>query len=76
MEKPDPRIFLWALERAGCRPQDAVMIGDRIDNDIVPAKALGMRTVHLLTGPAAVYAPKPDPADAVVSSLSDLLTLF
>ena len=76
MEKPDPRIFLWALAQADCLPQNAVMIGDRIDNDVLPAKALGMRTVHVLTGPAAVYAPDPDPADAVVSSLSDLLTLF
>lgn len=76
MEKPDPRIFLWALKQADCVPERAVMIGDRIDNDILPAKALGMRTVHILTGPAAVYAPKPDPADATALSLSDLLTLF
>ena len=74
--KPDPAIFLWALRQSGCDPKNAVMIGDRIDNDVLPAKALGMRTVHILTGPAAIYAPDPDPADAAVSSLSDLLRLF
>lgn len=74
--KPDPGIFLWALDRAGAKPESTVMIGDRIDNDILPAKALGMRTVHILTGPASVYAPNTDPADAAVSSLVDLLTLF
>lgn len=76
VSKPDPRIFLWALGQAGCEPQDAVMIGDRIDNDVLPAKALGMQTVHILSGPAATYAPSPDPADAAIRSLLELLTLF
>ena len=30
--KPDKRIFEIALERAGCAPEEAFMIGDRIDN--------------------------------------------
>ncbi len=42
--KPDRRIFEIALSRAGCEPNQAVMIGDRIDNDILPAKKLGMYT--------------------------------
>jgi HAD superfamily hydrolase (TIGR01509 family) len=45
LKKPDPAIFLWALEKAGCAPEEAVMVGDRIDNDIVPARRLGMWTV-------------------------------
>ncbi len=43
--KPDLKIFNLALEQAGCKPNDAVMIGDRLDNDIVPAKQIGMKTV-------------------------------
>ncbi len=74
--KPDPAIFLWALRKAGCKPRNAVMIGDRIDNDIRPAKALGMKTVRILSGPTAVYRPADDPSDAVVRSLSELLDLF
>lgn len=50
VEKPDRRIFDIALERAGCKPSEAVMIGDRIDNDIVPAKKLGMKTVWIKQG--------------------------
>lgn len=49
-EKPDPQIFRWALERAGVPPQQTLMIGDRIDNDVRPAKALGMRTLWLRLG--------------------------
>lgn len=49
--KPDRKIFEIALERAGCAPEDAMMIGDRIDNDIMPAKDIGMRTMWVRQGP-------------------------
>lgn len=48
--KPDPEIFLRALKRAGCMPDEAVMIGDRIDNDIIPAAKLGMHTIWVRQG--------------------------
>ena len=54
--KPDPKIFEKALEMAGCRPQEAVMVGDRLDNDIRPAKALGMQTVWIRKGVVLVSA--------------------
>jgi putative hydrolase of the HAD superfamily len=74
--KPDHGIFLWALRHADCAPQNAAMIGDRIDNDILPAKALGMKTVRILSGPSASYRPADDPADRTVPSLPDLLLIF
>lgn len=48
--KPDRRIFEIALERSNCPAMCAVMVGDRIDNDIVPAKALGMGTIWIKQG--------------------------
>jgi HAD superfamily hydrolase (TIGR01509 family) len=42
--KPDPRLFQIALERAGVEPGETIMVGDRLDNDIAPALALGMKT--------------------------------
>ena len=48
--KPDRRIFDIALERAGVAPEDAFMIGDRIDNDILPAKNIGMKTIWVQQG--------------------------
>lgn len=48
--KPDSEIFLRALKRADCLPENAVMIGDRIDNDIEPANRLGMRTIWVKQG--------------------------
>lgn len=48
--KPDSAIFRRALERAGCAPRQAMMIGDRLDNDVAPAKALGFVTVWVRQG--------------------------
>jgi HAD superfamily hydrolase (TIGR01549 family) len=47
MEKPEPEFFATMLAKAGCRPEAAVMIGDRMDNDIRPARKAGMKTVWL-----------------------------
>lgn len=47
LHKPDVRIFEYALDKAGAEPSRCVMVGDRVDNDVRPAKALGMRTVWL-----------------------------
>lgn len=48
--KPDRAIFELALKTAGCEAEESVMVGDRLDNDMVPAKALGMKTVWIRTG--------------------------
>ena len=45
LHKPDPRIYEWAISKSGCDPSRAVMIGDRRDNDIAPAKAASMRAI-------------------------------
>lgn len=53
MEKPDPRVFALATSRAGLGdPSRAVMCGDRLDDDMRPAREVGMRTVWVLTGKA------------------------
>ena len=48
--KPDVRLFVRVCEDLGVDPADCIMVGDRIDNDVVPAKLLGMRTVLIRTG--------------------------
>jgi len=44
-KKPEPEFFRWILDAVDAEPGNCIMIGDRIDNDIVPAKALGLRTL-------------------------------
>lgn len=72
--KPDKRIFEIALERANCRPESAIMIGDRIDNDILPAKAMGMNTIWIRQGFSSYtsVAPNRDNADYVIDDLSEI----
>jgi putative hydrolase of the HAD superfamily len=43
--KPDPRVFLYALERLDASPSQAWMIGDDLRRDIQPAQELGLATV-------------------------------
>lgn len=76
--KPDPRLFEIALDRAGCPAADAAMVGDRLDNDIVPAKALGMPTVRVLQGFATQTRPSCEAEEPYrsVSDFADLLDLF
>jgi putative hydrolase of the HAD superfamily len=50
--KPDPALFELSVRTAGVRPAAAVMVGDRLDYDVRPAKAVGMRTVWMLRGEA------------------------
>ena len=76
--KPDLRIFRIALERAACKPEEAVMVGDRIDTDIIPAKKIGLKTVWIRKGFGKYYVPDPavEKPDRTVNSLNELIDLF
>lgn len=46
--KPQPEIFLNALEQLGVEPNDAMFVGDRLDTDVQGAASVGMTTVQAL----------------------------
>jgi HAD superfamily hydrolase (TIGR01509 family) len=72
--KPDTRLFLRACDDLGVEPAECIMVGDRIDNDIVPARVLGMRTVLFRTGRHASQQPRSldDLPDHEVWTVSEL----
>ena len=76
--KPDIRIFEHALKTANCQPQDAVMIGDRIDNDTAPAQSLGMKGVWIKQGFGILQTAlaAANPPDYEVDNLIELLRIF
>ncbi len=76
--KPDKKIFEIALERGNCKPNNAVMIGDRIDNDIIPAKLLGMHTIWIKQGFGQYWniTQEVEKADCVVHSLMDICNVL
>lgn len=47
VEKPNPALFSAALHRAGVPPDEALYVGDSVEFDMVPARALGMTSVLL-----------------------------
>lgn len=72
LAKPSPEIFQYALDTADCRPEEAVMVGDRLDNDIMPAARLGMKTVWLRRGNFCGSSDEAQTADFVIHDLSAL----
>lgn len=78
LQKPDPKLFSHVLYTAGVSPARSVMIGDRLDYDVRPAKAAGMRAVWVLRGEAP-DDPSPGQlaqADASVSDLAEVPALL
>jgi putative hydrolase of the HAD superfamily len=73
-EKPSPELFGWALAEAGTDATAAVHIGNRLDTDVRPAKALGLGTVWVTRGeaPDAPTTEQRAEPDLVVPSLDGL----
>ena len=76
--KPDLRIFQIALDRSNCKPEEAVMVGDRIDNDIIPANKIGMITVWIKQGFGGYAEPKTmeEQPDYIVNGLVEIAEIF
>ena len=75
ISKPDLRIFQLALEKAQCNSEEVIMIGDRIDNDIIPAKKIGMYTIWVKQGMVSYWNITKDDekADLVVDHILEIL---
>lgn len=76
--KPDLRIFEIALNKADCKAEETVMIGDRLDNDIIPANKIGMTTVWIKQGFGGLAVPnrQEEQPDYEIEDLSELIDLF
>ena len=76
--KPDKEIFEKTFELANCTAAESIMVGDRLDNDIIPAKAIGMKTIWVKNGLAQYQGAElgEGVADYQIGSLSDLLRIL
>jgi HAD superfamily hydrolase (TIGR01549 family) len=75
VSKPDPAFYRRTLELIGSPdPADVAYVGDRVDNDVVPAAAAGLRAVWLRRGPWGFLHRDPDGvAHLEVRSLDELV---
>jgi HAD superfamily hydrolase (TIGR01549 family) len=78
VEKPAPEFFAAAAELAGVAPHEVAYVGDRTDNDVLPAADAGMVPVLIRRGPwGYLHATRPEAARAhVVDSLLELPALL
>lgn len=67
--KPQPDMVLMALESCGAKPEEALLVGDRMDTDIAAAKAAGVQSVLVMTG-VSKFAPE---GIETIQDLSELL---
>jgi HAD superfamily hydrolase (TIGR01549 family) len=75
VEKPDPAFFRRIVVETGVEPGEIAYVGDRLDNDVLPAVAMGMTGVFLRRGPwGTIHAtwPEVDRAHLRLASLADL----
>ena len=78
-EKPDPAFFAAVLARIGVAdPSQVLYVGDRLDNDVIPAMAAGMATCWLTRGPWGQLQELPDDVepDLVLEGLGELPELL
>ncbi|MEJ7653258.1 MAG: HAD family hydrolase [Chloroflexia bacterium] len=75
VEKPSPEFFARVAAEAGVPPSEIAYVGDRVDNDVAPARAAGMVAVFIRRGPwGYLHAARPEAALAHVrlQSLAEL----
>ncbi|MEG3616293.1 HAD family hydrolase [Isoptericola haloaureus] len=78
VEKPAPEFFARVADLAGHPASQIAYVGDRLDNDVLPAADAGMRPVLIRRGPWGYWhATRPEAARVdVVDSLHELLALL
>lgn len=73
VEKPSTAFFDKVVETAPCDAHEIIYVGDRIENDIAPAKAVGMRTAYIQRGPWGwIQRDKPEVAELSDWKIHDL----
>jgi NagD protein len=76
--KPNPFMMRSALDRLNVRAADSIMVGDRLDTDIIAGMELGLRTALVLTGASTrdELVHYPYGPDIIVDRLFDLSKTF
>jgi len=70
--KPNPAYYREIAAKIGCEPSECVMVGNEVQNDILPARRAGMKTFWLTD---TAFMPTDVPADwrGTLADLKELL---
>ena len=69
--KPESGAFIQMLNKTSLHPEELIMVGDSYENDIVPSKGLGYKTIWL-RGKTWKYPVEFSKADFVIGSLTEI----
>ena len=72
VQKPDPAFFERLVELAGVAPAEVAYVGDRVDNDVLPAASAGLVAVHVRRGPWGRLQQTPPEATLGLDDLASL----
>ncbi len=72
VRKPDPAFFAHIVELAGAPAAEVAYVGDRVDNDVLPAATCGLVAVHVRRGPWGSLQRTPAEAAIAVDDLASL----
>jgi HAD superfamily hydrolase (TIGR01662 family) len=72
VRKPDPAFFEQVVELMGCRPDEVAYVGDRVDNDVLPAAVAGLVAIHVRRGPWGCLQRTPPEAALGLDDLASL----
>ena len=74
--KPAAGIFEVACELAGAPPDETTMVGDDLESDLRPARALGMHVALVRTGKGGTFSPGPGEVDLDAPDLAAVVELL
>ena len=72
VRKPEPAFFARVVELMECRAAEVAYVGDRVDNDVLPAAAAGLLAVHVRRGPWGRLQATPPEAALGLDDLASL----
>jgi FMN phosphatase YigB (HAD superfamily) len=72
VRKPDLAFFAKVAELMGYEPAEVAYVGDRVDNDVLPAAAAGLVAIHVRRGPWGRLQPTPPEAALALDDLASL----
>jgi HAD superfamily hydrolase (TIGR01549 family) len=76
VEKPSPEFFARVVEASGVAPREVAYVGDRLDNDVLPALEAGLVAVRIRRGPWGYLQAGHDAGALRIDSLDELPEAF
>lgn len=69
-------FYKKVIQSIGAIPEECIMVGDRVEKDILPARSAGMHTAYVVSGGKYSKSSSNSKCDFTISDISELLVLL